>query len=131
DALSEAIALHRGEVAYNIERGNKLTEPYESWLRPFRDEYRRRLIDTHASLAELLRAPDPEQALDVLDRAVRIEPWNERLYEVLIGIHLDLGQRHSAERRFGELSDLLASLGTSPGSQVVRMMRTSRQECGA
>ena len=36
EELTTATELYRGELGYAIERANKLTEPYEIWLRPFR-----------------------------------------------------------------------------------------------
>lgn len=114
EELTAAVELYRGELGYAIERANKLTEPYEIWLRPFREQYWTRIINTHQSLAELVRTSDPERALDVLDRAIRMEPWNQRLYESLISLHLGLGQRHAAERRYRDLVELLAHLGTTP-----------------
>jgi DNA-binding SARP family transcriptional activator len=128
EALTEAVALYRGEVAHMIEHANKLTEQYENWLREFREHYRRRLLDAHQVLADLLRVPEPELALDVLDRAIRMEPWNQRLHETLIGIHLDLGQRYAAEHRFRELSGLLASLGAQPSTTIARMISASMSE---
>jgi DNA-binding SARP family transcriptional activator len=122
ESLSEAVALYRGEVAHIIEHANKLTEQYETWLWPVRDEYSRRMIDAYQDLGELLRESDPERALDALDQAIRMEPWNQRLYETLIEVHLDLGQRHAAERRFRELSGLLASLGTQPSAAVIGLV---------
>jgi DNA-binding SARP family transcriptional activator len=122
DAFMEALALYRGEVAHGIEHANKLTEPYENWLRPLREEYWRRLIDTHQGPGELLRESDPERALDVLDRAVKMEPWNQRLHESPIAIQLDLGQRHAAERCFRELSELLTALGTQPSAAVAGLL---------
>ncbi|WP_194906257.1 BTAD domain-containing putative transcriptional regulator [Catenulispora rubra] len=125
EELTTAVELYRGELGYAIERANKLTEPYEIWLRPFREQYWTRIIDTHQSLAELVRTSDPERALDVLDRAIRMEPWNQGLYESLISLHLDLGQRHAAERRYRDLVDLLEQLGTTPSAQLAAMMTNS------
>lgn len=128
EALTEAVALYRGEVAHTIEHTNKLTEQYETWLWPFRDEYSRRVIDAYQDLGDLLRESDPERALDTFDQAIRMEPWNQRLYEALIEVHLDLGQRHAAERRFRELSGMLAALGTQPSAVVLSMINASMSE---
>jgi len=51
-----------------------------------------------------------------------MEPWNQRLYETLIGIHLDLGQRHAAERRYRDFADFLIQLGTKPDARLDAMM---------
>jgi len=124
EALTEAVAQCRGEIAHAIEHTNKLTEQYETWLGPFRDEYWRRMIDAYQDLGELLRDSDPERALDTLDQAIRLEPWNQRLYETLIEVHLDLGQRHAAERRIRELSGMLAALGTQPSAAVTGLVNS-------
>jgi len=82
------------------------------------------MIDAYQDLGELLRESDPERALDTLDQAIRMEPWNQRLYETLIEVHLDLGQRHAAERRFRELSGMLAALGTQPSAAVTGLVNS-------
>jgi DNA-binding SARP family transcriptional activator len=88
----------------------------------FREQYQRRLLDAHQALADLLRVLEPELALSVLDRAISMEPWNQRLHETLIGIHLELGQRHAAERRYHDFADFLAQLGTSPDERLDALM---------
>ena len=80
------------------------------------------MIDAYQDLGELLRESDPERALDTLDQAIRMEPWNQRLYETLIEVHLDLGQRHVAARRFRELSGMLAALGTQPSAALTGLI---------
>lgn len=81
----------------------------------------RRVIDAFRTSANC-SAHRIRNALDTLDQAIRMEPWNQRLYETLIEVHLDLGQRHAAERRFRELSGMLAALGTQPSAALTGLV---------
>lgn len=127
-ALTEAIVLYRGQVATGMEHtGNPARSTDELWLRPYRDEFRRRVIEAHHTLADHLSARQPDDALEVLDHAIDIDPWNQELYEAGIRIHLRLGHQHAAKRKLRDLSETLAHLGMQPEKAIVQLVAATAE----
>lgn len=121
-ALLEAIELHRGPVALGHEQAEPNRNTDEAWLTPHREVYFRKLIDAHTDAAKLLRATNPDRAIDLLERAVELEPWNHALSEQIIEIHVEQGRPHAAARRLAILTDHLAHLGMRPSPGVVTLV---------
>ena len=120
-AILEAIELHRGPVAYGHEHTESNRSTDEAWLAPHREAHLHKLIDAHIDAASLLRADDPDRAIDILERAAELEPWNSALSEQIIEIHVEQGQHHAAARRLGVLTDHLAHLGMRPSPNIVAL----------
>ena len=121
-ALLEAIALHRGPIAHGHEHTDPKRNTDGAWLAPHRDDYLHKLVDAHTDAAEQLRPTDPDHAIDLLQRAAELEPWNHALSERIIEVHVEQGQRHAAARRLSVLTDHLAHLGMRPSPKIVGMV---------
>jgi DNA-binding SARP family transcriptional activator len=121
-ALLEAIDLHRGPIAHGHEHIDPKRNTDEAWLSPYREAHAHKLIDVHNDAAALLRATDPDRAIDLLERAAELEPWNYGLSEQIIEIHVEQGQHHAAARRLAVLTAHLAHLGMRPSPDVVALV---------
>ncbi|MEV1329885.1 hypothetical protein AB0J20_09955 [Micromonospora costi] len=86
------------------------------WLDPLREAIRRHVIDVHVALADT--APDPHRAVELLQAAIRIDPYNTDLHTRAENALVALGEHHAAhELREGYLRRLTAA-GLHPGDQV-------------
>jgi len=74
---------------------------------------------THAAL---LRPTDADRAIDLLERAVELEPWNYTLSEQIIEIHAEQGHHHAAARCLAILTDHLIHLRMRPSPSVVALV---------
>ena len=123
EALTEAIEIYRGDVAAGHEHaGLKPRATDELWLRPHRDDYFRRSINAHHTLADLLSEHQPDHAVDVLDRAISRDPFNQALYEASIRIHIRHGQHAAATRTLRDLSEVLAHMGLKPDNAIASLV---------
>jgi DNA-binding SARP family transcriptional activator/LysM repeat protein len=120
--LLEAIGLHRGAIAHGHEHTDPKRVTDEAWLAPHREAYFHKLIDAHTDAATLLRPTDPDRAIDLVERAAELEPWNHTLSEQIIEIHAEQGHHHAAARRLAILTDHLAHLGMRPSPNIVALV---------
>ena len=104
-ALRQAAALYQGPLA---EGGG-----YE-WAEQHAEPARRRAVDALARIAAILRPGHPEEALAVLETALAHDPYNEALYQEIMGIQARLGRPGAARRTLALLQTRLAALGLSP-----------------
>jgi len=126
DALTEAITIYRGDIAAGHEHaGLKPRATDELWLRPHRDDYFRRAINAHHALADLLSERQPDQAIDVLHRAISLDPFNQALYEASIRVHVRHGQHAAATRVFRDLTEVLAHMGLKPDSAIAALVNAA------
>ena len=126
DQLLEAIGLYRGPVAHGHEHAEPNRSTDETWLAPHREVHFHKLIDAHTDAAALLRATDPDHAIDLLERAVELEPWNYALSEQIIEIHVEQGRQHAAARRLAILTEHLAHLAMRPSPIIVALVGSVR-----
>ena len=122
-ALTEALELYRGDLAAGHEHAGLKPRPTdELWLRPHRDDYFRRAINAHHTLADLLSENQPDHAIDVLHRAISLDPFNQSLYEASIRVHIAHGQHAAAKRMLRDLTDVLAHMGLKPDHTVASLV---------
>lgn len=115
--LSEAVGLYRGPFCDDC---------YFDWLEPFRDRHRVMAVRASAKLANLMMEfGDADQALSVLDEAIKIDPVNEDLYRRAIAIEGRLGRRESVIQRFNVLEAVLQDeLDVDPSEQTAALLRS-------
>jgi DNA-binding SARP family transcriptional activator len=71
-ACRKAAGLYHGELAEG--------EGYD-WAEPYAETARRRALDAWTTIADILQARDPDQALAALESALSHDPYNEFLYQ--------------------------------------------------
>ena len=104
-ALRQAAALYQGPLAEGA--------GYE-WAEGHAEPVRRRAVDALARIAAILQPGHPEEALAVLETALTHDPYNEALYQEIMGIQARLGRPGAARRTLALLETRLAALGLSP-----------------
>ena len=109
-ALRQVIARYTGGVADG-----------HSWLRlaPYREATHRDVLDADIALAE--DEPDPRRALALLQDAIRLEPYNEDLYQRAIRLHARLASPDGIRRTLRTITERLAELDipVSPATQQI------------
>ncbi|MFI6396384.1 BTAD domain-containing putative transcriptional regulator [Nonomuraea sp. NPDC050540] len=110
ETLQEALALYRGPL---------LAGRDDLWVLPVRQAAQRQAVNAAVRLAELVRADDPDRAVDVLQLAVeRIDPYSEMLWGQLMTIQGELGRHLAVRRSFELLKERLAEIDTAPSAQA-------------
>jgi len=109
-ALHEVIKLHTGPVA---DGHNWL------WLAPYRETIRRHVLDAYVGLAEA--EPNPTAALALIQEAIRLDPYNEDVYQRAIRLHAALNSADGITCTLRTLTERLAELeiDASPQTQQI------------
>ena len=110
DALHEVIKLHTGPVA---DGHNWL------WLAPYREAIRRHVLDAYTGLADT--ETDPATALALIQEAIRLDPYNEDVYQRAMRLHTTLNSADGVTRTLRTLTERLAELeiDASPQTQQI------------
>ena len=108
-ACREAAGLYHGELAEG--------SGYE-WAEPYAETARRRALDAWTTIAEILQARDPGQALAALESALGHDPYNEFLYQRIMRLQAAAGRPEAVRRTLSLLEARLTELGVTPGAQT-------------
>ncbi|HEU4754914.1 MAG TPA: BTAD domain-containing putative transcriptional regulator, partial [Armatimonadota bacterium] len=114
--LERAVELYSGEL---------LAGQYEDWI----PSEQARLSDLFFSAASQLTriwsaGEEPERAIQLAHRMVRLDPLREEAYRELIRLYTAAGQPGAALRQYRELERLLATeLGAAPSDLTRRLAR--------
>jgi DNA-binding SARP family transcriptional activator len=81
-AWRQMIEAYQGELADGMSA---------DWLETQREAIRRDAIDAASRLARSVAAADPQQALDLLELARTLDPYNEQLYRDIMRLQRRLG----------------------------------------
>ncbi len=89
------------------------------WLAPHRETARRQILDAYVALANT--AADPRVALDLIQEAIRIDPYNEDVYQRAMRLHAALASPDGVRRTLRTLTQRLGELEVhvSPQTQHV------------
>lgn len=103
-AIQRITELYRGDLATGIAA---------DWIDPAREALRREVLE---ALSATIRAvdDDPEQMLTWLEKARRMDPYNEAIYRDLMRVQARLGQYDSIPRTLSLLTTSLAELDQRP-----------------
>jgi DNA-binding SARP family transcriptional activator/LysM repeat protein len=85
------------------------------WLAPYREATRRHILDAHVALAD--SEPDARQALAIIQDAIRIEPYNEDLYQRAMRLHARLASPDGIRRTLRTLTEQFADLEVAVSQQ--------------
>ena len=118
-ALRNVIALYTGAVA----DGHSWL-----WLAPYREATRRHILDAHVALADA--EPEPRQALTLIQDAIRLDPYNEDLYQRAIRLHARLASPDGIRRTLRTLTERLTELEirVSPQTQQIATEALERHD---
>jgi DNA-binding SARP family transcriptional activator len=116
--LAEGVAKLRDAVG--LYRAQFCDDQYYSWAEPIRERYRALFVEASARLADLLlSAGENEEALSVLDRAIRADPVCEDLTRRAMAIEVSVGRRAAALSRYRKLEAILEEeLGVDPDPET-------------
>jgi DNA-binding SARP family transcriptional activator len=116
-ALRRVIDLYTGAVA---DGHNWL------WLGPYREATRRHIVEAHVALAD--SEPQPREALALIQDAIRLDPYNEDLYQHAMRLHARLASPDGVRRTLRTLTERLSELEVrvSPQTQQVAAERIER-----
>lgn len=112
----EALALYRGEYC---------DDSYYPWLESVREQFRSLFVEASARLAYLLSTTERhDEALSVLDRAIRVDPLCEDLIRRAMAIEASLGRRAAALARFQRFETTLdEQLGVEPDAETQAVLQ--------
>jgi DNA-binding SARP family transcriptional activator len=113
-ALQHAVTAYQGDLVEGADYDWALTE---------REDLRRRAITAASRLADLhQQTGDHQRAVDVLEQAIRWEPYNEELYQQNMRIQAELGHVEEIRRTYRRLELRMADLDDDP-SEPTRQLR--------
>jgi DNA-binding SARP family transcriptional activator len=115
ECLQRAAELYSGELLEGADW---------AWARVPREDLRRRAVDVLVSLsATRLVTGDIRGALDVLQRAVDVDPYAEQLYRRIMRLHAKLSRPDAVTATFRRLSTRLAEIGFEPAPESETLSR--------
>jgi hypothetical protein len=76
------------------------------------------MLDAWTAIAAILAPRDPGQALAALESALGHDPYNEFLYQKIMGLQAAAGQPEAARRTLSLLEARLTDLGLAPSAQT-------------
>lgn len=110
--LHEAIQLYRGDLAEDLSA---------AWIEPVRESLRRDALDALSALIRLHGDTEPETALVLLERARKLDPYNESIYRDIIRTQARLGQYDAIPRTLALLGSTLDDIGQQPSSDTLNL----------
>lgn len=122
------------QQALDLYRGDFLSKlSMESWVMPISAYYHQLYLDTVEQALELMAArqqwPD---ASTLCEKALKIEPYSETLYQHLMRCRLAAGDRAGAASAYEEMSELLFStFGVMPSDESRTLYREASREVGS
>ncbi|MEU5001552.1 BTAD domain-containing putative transcriptional regulator [Streptomyces sp. NPDC021622] len=103
--LYRAVGLYTGDFADDV--------PAE-WAEAPRETLRREYLDSVSALVRALRATDPREALDLLERARELDCYNEAIYQDIARMQARIGEYDAVPRTLELLRRTLAELDEVP-----------------
>jgi len=115
-----AHAVNRFRDALVLYRGEFCDDSYYPWLEGVRERFRNLFVEASARLAYLLSTLERhDEALSVLDRAIRVDPMSEDLIRRAMAIEAALGRRAAALTRYRRFETALdEQLGVEPDAET-------------
>ncbi len=100
-------AIHLYTSAIDLYKGSYLSKyDYEMWLVPIRSYYRKKYLKTVEKLVDIYKTKgDQEGIIELVKKAIEIEPGEESLRTILIDTLLKQGKLQEAEDEFQNLKN--------------------------
>ncbi|MFI1584762.1 BTAD domain-containing putative transcriptional regulator [Embleya sp. NPDC020630] len=120
DPAQAAAAWQRAITAY---RGPYLDGSPYPFADTIRESVHHRIVDAHTRLAEHhTTTGDTDHALDLLARAITLDPTNEALHQKTMRLQLDAGHTDAAVRTLGALRRALAEIDAEPDPATLDLL---------
>jgi DNA-binding SARP family transcriptional activator len=92
------------------------------WALTEREDLRRQAVTAASRLAELhQQAGDPQHALDMVEQAVRRDPYNEQLYQQIMRIHTQQDRMEEIRRTYQRLELRMTDLDHDPSEPTCQL----------
>ena len=119
--MQQALELYRGDL---LEGYQSSEAAYQDWLVVARGRMRKQACELAGRLAKLLSSEGrDQQAIDVLNRLLRIDQANESAHRELMRLHARAGRRSEALRQYQEcVAALRRELDTGPGAETRQLL---------
>lgn len=124
DAKSASSAsAQRNSLLYATELyGGDLAEDLSGeWIEAPREAIRRSILDACSRLVRALGPDDLDQALDVLERARELDPFNEAIYRDIMRVQARLRRFDGIPRTMAVMSRSLQTIGEHPGRMTTEL----------
>lgn len=120
DSLREMKSL---AAAAQLYEDDLLPGLYDDWLIPFREDYRKRIVDVLRRLTALHEGQrEYRAAVPCAERLVAFDPLNESHHQLLIRLHAGNHDRASALRAYHQCMRVLRrEMGVEPGRATVEL----------
>lgn len=117
-AATAALAAYRGDFLRDFDAPD--TPEFEEWVARERERLRRAAIRGYAALSRVhLRLSAVNHALDTLEHALALDPFQEDLQRTLLALHYHVGDRAGVIRRYEEFRALLDDhMGVPPMAET-------------
>ncbi len=118
----QALPLYRGDFLPKLSM--------EPWVMPLNAYYHQRYLDAVADALNLLEAEKAwEECQDLCQRALKIEPYSEGLYQHLMRSRLELGDRNGVLSAYEQMSELLFdTFGVMPAEESRQLYRQASHQ---
>lgn len=132
-AKQEGKRLELSLQALELYKGDFLSKlSMEPWVMPISAYYHQMYLDTADQALALLEADSKwAEAAQLCEKALKIEPYSEALYQHLMRCRIAGGDRSAALRAYDEMSELLFStFGVMPSDESRALYREAARESG-
>ncbi|MEO6701511.1 MAG: BTAD domain-containing putative transcriptional regulator [Jatrophihabitantaceae bacterium] len=118
DDEARARACRAVLAAYTGELGEGVAA---DWVETPREATRRDVLDAAVTLARHTSMTDPQEALDVLETARNLDPYNEQLYRDIMRLQQRLGRASSISHTLTLLTNRLAEIEQTPEPATITL----------
>jgi len=129
DNIENAIECY--EKAIELYGGDYFPELlYEDWIIPKRNYYRRMYIQSLLNLFELYREKEEYgKSVDVFEKAIQIEPYEEELHICFIESLIELGKMKDAKKHYEYITGILyKQFGIKPTAEMQKIYQLLKQK---
>ncbi|MBF6095746.1 AfsR/SARP family transcriptional regulator [Nocardia cyriacigeorgica] len=99
-------------------RGLLAADVAGEWVLPLREAVRRDAAIALGSLAGTLVDHHPRETLDLLEKAIEADPYNEQIYQDILRLHARMGETSAIDATVELLTRRLAEIGEHPSRET-------------
>lgn len=99
-------------------RGTLAADAAGEWVLPLREAVRRDALIALGSLAGTLVDRHPRETLDLLEKAIEADPYNEQIYQDILRLHARMGETSAIDATVELLTRRLAEIREHPSRET-------------